>query len=317
MLGRYNSIQKLISLFILFILFISFFNSELGLAKDGNNLYVGGTGNGNYTTIQDAIDNASNNDTIYVYNGTYHEKLIINKSIDIIGFGKDSTIINGDRNLYVIYIKASFVNISNFTIKNGTIGVYSSAFNYSFNKITNNIFQNNSEGIRFYYSCNNKITHNIFKHHRDHGVILYNSSNNYLMNNSFTDNYNAVTLSGVSYYNTLSGNNLSDNIYCVNLYYSFNNSIIDNYITNNSRAITLSYSKGNNVTNNEIKENYQCGIYLINSDDNIIYPNDYSDNGEDVKTDPHPPVINTPGFEFLLTVFAFLFVLFLRKEYFE
>ncbi len=315
--GRYNLLHKFTSLLILFILVINFFNVEICVAKDGNTLYVGGTGDGNYTTIQSAVDNAGNNDTVYVYNGTYYEKLIIDKSINLIGSEKNSTIIDGNGNLYVIFIKSSWVNISHFTIQNGTMGTYASDLNYSFNEITNNIFINNSEGIRLYYSYNNKITDNIFKYHGYHGVILHNSSNNSLMTNAFIDNYKAVTFSGRSYYNIISGNNLSDNIYCINLDYSFNNSIIGNYIMNNSRGITLSYSNGNNVTNNEIKDNYQCGIYLINSDDNIISPNNFSDNGQNVKTDPRPPVINTPGFEFLLIICAFLFILFFRRKYFE
>ena len=40
----------------------------------GDTLYVGGNGTGNYTSIQDAIDNASDGDTVYVYNGTYIER---------------------------------------------------------------------------------------------------------------------------------------------------------------------------------------------------------------------------------------------------
>jgi len=300
MLGRYKLLHKSISFFVLFILVISFFNIEICVAKDGNTLYVGGTSDGNYTTIQSALDNAGNNDTIYVYSGTYYEKLIIDKSINLVGSEKSSTIIDGDGDLYVIFIKSSWVNVSHFTITNGAMGIYTSDFNYSFNKITNNIFQNNSEGIRLYYSCNNKITDNVFKYHGDHGVILHSSSNNSLMTNAFIDNYKAVSFGGWSYYNIISGNNFSDNTYCINLEYSFNNFIIGNYILSNSRGITLSYSNGNNVTNNEIKENYQCGIYLINSDGNIISPNNYSHNGQNVKTDPRPSVINIPGFEFLL-----------------
>ncbi|MCK4443471.1 MAG: hypothetical protein KAW09_02940, partial [Thermoplasmata archaeon] len=36
-------------------------------------LFVGGSGPGNYTTIQGAIDAASLQDTVFVYNGTYLE----------------------------------------------------------------------------------------------------------------------------------------------------------------------------------------------------------------------------------------------------
>ena len=34
---------------------------------NGNTLYVGGTGEGNYTCIQNAINDAVNGDTIFVY----------------------------------------------------------------------------------------------------------------------------------------------------------------------------------------------------------------------------------------------------------
>ena len=39
----------------------------------GNILYVGGSGPGNYTKIQDALDNATEGDTVYVYSNTYYE----------------------------------------------------------------------------------------------------------------------------------------------------------------------------------------------------------------------------------------------------
>lgn len=60
----------------------------------GKTLYVGGNGSNNYTTIQDAIDNASYGDTIFVYNGTYYENVVIHKSIKLMGENKSTMIID-------------------------------------------------------------------------------------------------------------------------------------------------------------------------------------------------------------------------------
>ena len=64
----------------------------------GNTLYVGGSGPNNYTKIQDAVDNASDGDTVYVFNGTYYENVFIGRSINLIGENKDTTIIDGGGN---------------------------------------------------------------------------------------------------------------------------------------------------------------------------------------------------------------------------
>lgn len=86
-------------------------------------LYVGGTGPNNFSTIQQAIDNATDGDTVFVYHDSspYLEYLMITKEIDLIGENKLNTIINGARSEAVITIDAQYVTISEFTIqKNST-----------------------------------------------------------------------------------------------------------------------------------------------------------------------------------------------------
>jgi len=65
--------------------------------SNGDTLYVGGTGPGNYSTIQDAIDAANTGDTVFVFNGTYtgevgYYGVYVDKSINLVGENKYTTI---------------------------------------------------------------------------------------------------------------------------------------------------------------------------------------------------------------------------------
>ena len=83
---------------------------------DGNILYVGGSGPGNYTTIQGAIDDALDGDTVFVFNGTFIENIVVDKSIQLIGEDNTSTIITGVTNEHVIKITSPYVDLMNFYI---------------------------------------------------------------------------------------------------------------------------------------------------------------------------------------------------------
>jgi nitrous oxidase accessory protein len=92
-------------------------NVSLPMSR-GNTLYVGGSGPGNYSTIQAAIDNASDGDTIYVYQGLYG-LIIVNKSVSIIGDNKENTIISANENT----ISAPHVNLTQFTLEGSSSGL--------------------------------------------------------------------------------------------------------------------------------------------------------------------------------------------------
>ncbi|HEB37545.1 MAG TPA: hypothetical protein ENI14_02660, partial [Thermoplasmatales archaeon] len=86
-----------------------------------NTLYVGGSGPNNYTRIQDAIDDANDGDTIFVYNGTYYEHhIIIDKKIYLLGENKNSTIINVVGKHQGVQIFCDDVIVKGFTIRNNS-----------------------------------------------------------------------------------------------------------------------------------------------------------------------------------------------------
>jgi parallel beta-helix repeat protein len=91
----------------------------------GNWLYVGGSGAGNYTSIQDAIDASNNGDIIFVYaaSSPYYEKIIVNKSVNInlVGEDRNTTVIDGQQGAYdIITILKSGTFLSGFSIVNNS-----------------------------------------------------------------------------------------------------------------------------------------------------------------------------------------------------
>ena len=82
---------------------------------------------GDYYSIQDAIDNAPANATIYINQGAYNGTIIINKPVTLTGAGKDKTIINliSKQNKCAIYICKPGVTVKkNVSITNRGDGLY-------------------------------------------------------------------------------------------------------------------------------------------------------------------------------------------------
>ena len=121
-------------------------------------------GSQDFTHIQWAIDNASAGDTILVFNGTYNENLIIDKSITLKGNASSGTKIRGSGRGDVIYINASWVNVSGFNIRNsGRTGI--------------------DAGIKIIGSDNCRILENNCSNNQ-YGIYLIDSDNNTINNNT-------------------------------------------------------------------------------------------------------------------------------------
>lgn len=79
----------------------------------------GGTQLHPYQYIWQGIQNATTGDTVYVLNGTYHENVIVNKPIQLIGESKENTIIDASNYGTVATITANNVIMKNFQLKDG------------------------------------------------------------------------------------------------------------------------------------------------------------------------------------------------------
>lgn len=256
--------------------------------ESGNTLYVGGSGQGNYTRIQDAIDNASDGDTVFVYKGTYYENLIVNRQISLIGEDRNSTLIDGRRKSSTVAIYKSGVKLSGFTIQNsgntwyhdGGIQIWNWDHNSHNNIITNNIIKENYDGIYLYYTNNNQINNNIIINNRHAGLYLHSGvDENNISDNMITENKDQGIYLCNSDSNIISNNFISDNK-GLGIYFeeSGYNEVNKNHLINMSRGIVImDRSWGNIIFNNMINSN-ELGITIFSNLNTIVSYNNFINN---------------------------------------
>jgi len=214
----------------------------------------------NFNKIQNAVNNASTNDTIYVFNGTYYENIIINKSIILTGESKDSTIISGvnfETGIIVI-CNTTNVSISNFNITslNQNLSVSGITIRRDSRNIAvkNNIISNNHYGILLYglkndVSFNNFLINNI-------SIYVY-SNENIIHHNIVEKNVEGFSILGEN--NQIYNNSISQNQYGFKKLGRRSN-ITMNIIINNTYGLWTSYvmyhyDLFNEITNNNFIDN--------------------------------------------------------------
>jgi parallel beta-helix repeat protein len=197
------------------------FSMDLVVTSCRQTLYVGGNGPNNYSKIQDAVDNASDGDSIYVYQGIYYEHVLITKKITLIGESRDQTTIDGDGYGNAIKIQADGVTIMQFSLQNSGIGVY---IVYSSNiSVIQNTITDNWEGIGLLESSHCLISGNTIAHNGFEGI-------------------NPVQTT----FTTISENSIIDHLQGIYLIESTDNTIFGNALSGNSRGIEIQESSNNN-----------------------------------------------------------------------
>jgi nitrous oxidase accessory protein len=211
--------------------------------------------------LQDAIDKAPKGSIIKLPNGVYKGKITINKPLTILGIG-DNVVIDGEEDGTVITVSSSFVTLKNLKIINsGNLNhtldaaiklkdvsqceisdcvIKDCLFGIDMQMVKNSIVQRNTmsskdldlglrgDGLRLWYSNENKIFKNHLIHSRDM-VVWYSH-----------------------------GNEIAENIgehcrYSLHFMYAGKNLVRDNRYKYNSVGIFFMYSNDTVATGNIIK----------------------------------------------------------------
>ena len=257
--------SRVLDLFLAIVLFVSVLvsfssNGRCNLEEGESTLFVGGSGFGNYSVIQDAVNASFSGDTIIVYEGIYYENLVLNKSITLIGLDRFNTIIDGDGFDDVVVVSAKGVCISNFTIRNSgdnNAGIIIEADNFSIEESI--IVDNGWCGVKTGDNCKNcTITSNIIE---DNGYGVF---------------FNEITFN-IDVNQNIISNNTWDGIY---LDYSNDGIVTENIIEyNGDDGIGLSYCDNVNIDWNTVQGNGDNGLYLY-SCETTIEENTISSNAE-------------------------------------
>jgi len=238
-----------------------------------------------YKTIQAAIDAASYGDTVFVLAGIYEERIVVNKSIALVGENRNTTIIDGKEQWEgtVVRVTAPDVMIRGFTIrKNGPIPDTSILID-SVKNVTildNDILTLNQggDGVKIRNSNASAIVNNNITNH-DYGIVLGGSHATVIFNNTITDNewFGIDFVGGVSS-TLILNNNITDNqITGISIDYSNKTTIINNNLLNNYHGIFQASANTTSIINNNISGGL-VAVELWWSHSDTIFGNNLRDN---------------------------------------
>jgi parallel beta-helix repeat protein len=242
-----------------------------------------------YPAIQEAINAATEGDTIFVKKGYYVENPVIDKSVSLVGEERDTTVIDVTAGMKV---ETDNVTVAGLTIFDGYDGISVGA---SYCNISGNKIKQATHGI-VVFGNNNHITGNVFESIGLSSAIQLNYANENILKN----NYIESCVEGIQIWQNSDNNTITENTIsncqdtAVNFQYSNNNRLIGNNITNSGLGTSIYGSNNNsicknNYVNNTVQFSANEWYYLTFGNPrsvNIISENYWSDyNGTDVDSD--------------------------------
>ncbi len=227
------------------------------LTSRENWLYVGGSGPGNYTKIQDALDNASPGDTIYVYAGTYKELITIHTSVHLIGQNRLTTILDGNFTDTVVTILADGTTMTGFTVKNSRYYIMAAGImvRANYTSIKNCEVYDNYQGI-FLHCYTTRIHHNLISGnwlHHNFDSIKFQGSYSEASNNTISYSVAAAIFAGGDF-----------------VFPCHHNLIADNTLKGNAIGINFASVYQMLVTRNMMQDNVYVGMWPNNCSDLVF-----------------------------------------------
>ncbi|KYK21624.1 hypothetical protein AYK24_08825 [Thermoplasmatales archaeon SG8-52-4] len=268
--------------FIVFFLFIS--SSFLSTVQSippvtQDTIIVDITGNGDFTSIKDAIKNADITDIILIKKGMYNEHdITVKNKIEIIGESPSNTIINCSGN-QAFSLASSYVDISNIQIINtgefaisippGSIGctITNCIINTANKGVALNVrssyntisdckligYQTSKQGVKITGKYN--IIKNCDMQDFTNGVLLItNSDNNQILSCNIFNCENAIDIRFDSNRNIISGCNIYSNLQTIKIWLNSNNNYV--YLNNFWKNDVDAIDENNNTWDNGAKGNY-------------------------------------------------------------
>jgi parallel beta-helix repeat protein len=233
-----------------------------------------------YPSIQAAIENATDGQTIYVSSGLYSESLIVDKPITLVGENASTTEINASTS--VLNVQVDNVSISDFTVRytGCTCYGYSSVnVTNSHNvNVTDNTIISDDYGIRVAASTAVIVADDDVGQVGDASLVVSNSSAVLVFGNHLTGNLDGVEIDNGND-STFWNNTVMAQLTGIFMAESFGNMFFNNNIFS-ATQIGLSFSSDYNNTffDNDVHSASEYALFLWQTSANSFFHNNFLQN---------------------------------------
>jgi nitrous oxidase accessory protein len=197
-------------------------------------------------SLKQAVELASNGDTIIVKSGIYtSSNTIINKSLTVLG--ENFPVLDAQHQEEVVTILSNNVKFDGFVVRNSKTGDMRDFAGIRLHKVSNVTISNN------------KLANNFF------GIYLSDSENIQILNNNCKGTNNKSSL----------GNG-------IHLWKCNKVTIRGNYVTGHRDGIYFEFVKLSTIEKNISDKNFRYGLHFMFSDDDLYRKNTFKNNGSGV-----------------------------------